>query len=209
MHYQILPVTPYQQNCSLVWCETSNIAALIDPGGESTRLISEVRQRNLTLEKVILTHGHLDHVGAANEIAQQFNIPIIGPHEADQFWFDWLPGQAEMFNFPPLEAFLPQQWVKEGDRITVGEIQFQVFHCPGHTPGHIVLYEPNNKLLFAGDVIFQGSIGRTDFPKGNHGELIESIRNKILSLDEDITIVPGHGPITTVGYEKLHNPFLQ
>ncbi len=209
MQYHIMPVTPYQQNCSLIWCEHSGKAAFIDPGGETSKLVNEVQKRQLNLDKIFLTHGHLDHVGAADEIAKQFNVSIIGPQIEDAFWFEQLPAQAEMFNFPPIESFLPTQWLNDGDRVTLGEINLQVFHCPGHTPGHIVFYEKDTETLFAGDVIFKGSIGRTDFPKGDHATLIQSIKQKLFTLNDDVVIVPGHGPNTSIGQEKASNPFLR
>lgn len=208
MQYQIIPVTSYQQNCSLIWCEETLKAALIDPGGDTDKLIAVIESKNLHLEKIILTHGHLDHVGGAGIISKQCGVPIIGPHKDDAFWLEWIPGQAEMFGFPPVEIFTPDQWLNEGDQIQVGSINLKVIHIPGHTPGHVVLLEENAKLLFGGDIIFKGSIGRTDFPKGNHDDLINNINQKLFILDDDITIIPGHGPNTTIGEEKRTNPYL-
>jgi len=208
MLYQIIPVTSYQQNCSLIWCETTNKAALIDPGGESDKLLSIIAEKGLELDKVILTHGHLDHVGGAAIISKQCGVPIIGPHKDDAFWLEWIPGQIEMFNFPPSEIFSPAQWLTEGDKVSVGNISLEVIHCPGHTPGHIVLQNISEKVLFGGDIIFKGSIGRTDFPKGDHDQLISSIKQKLFVLDDETTIIPGHGPTTTIGEEKRSNSFL-
>jgi glyoxylase-like metal-dependent hydrolase (beta-lactamase superfamily II) len=207
MEFTILPVTPYQQNCSLVW-DTDNRAALIDPGGEAGRLLAEVAARGLTLEKILLTHGHLDHVGAAAELRDALGIPIIGPQREDRFWLDALPQQAEMFGFPPLAAFAPDQWLEDGDAVEVGSIRFDVLHCPGHTPGHVVFYQPEGRLAFVGDVLFKGSIGRSDFPRGDHAALIRAIREKLFPLGDDVRFVPGHGAMSTFGHERRDNPFV-
>jgi glyoxylase-like metal-dependent hydrolase (beta-lactamase superfamily II) len=207
MEFTILPVTPYQQNCSLVW-DTDNRAALIDPGGEAGRLLAEVAARGLTLEKILLTHGHLDHVGAAAELRDALGIPIIGPQREDRFWLDALPQQAEMFGFPQLAAFAPDQWLEDGDAVEVGSIRFDVLHCPGHTPGHVVFYQPEGRLAFVGDVLFKGSIGRSDFPRGDHAALIRAIREKLFPLGDDVRFVPGHGAMSTFGHERRDNPFV-
>ena len=207
MEFTILPVTPYQQNCSLVW-DTDNRAALIDPGGEADHLLAEVAARGLTLEMILLTHGHLDHVGAAAELRDALGIPIIGPQREDRFWLDALPQQAEMFGFPPLLAFSPDQWLEDGDTVEVGSIRFEVLHCPGHTPGHVVFYQPQARLAFVGDVLFKGSIGRSDFPRGDHAALIRSIREKLFPLGDDVRFVPGHGAMSTFGHERRDNPFV-
>ena len=207
MEFTILPVTPYQQNCSLVWDEAGH-AALIDPGGEAERLLAEVAARGLTLEKILLTHGHLDHVGAAVELRDALGIPVIGPQREEQFWLDSLPQQAELFGFPPTQAFTPDQWLEDGDRVEVGAIRFEVLHCPGHTPGHVVFFEPQARLAFVGDVLFKGSIGRTDFPRGDHAALLAAIRDKLFPLGDDVRFVPGHGAMSTFGHERRENPFV-
>jgi len=207
MEFTILPVTPYQQNCSLVWDEAGR-AALIDPGGEAERLLAEVAQRGLTLEKILLTHGHLDHVGAAVELRDALGIPIIGPQREEQFWLDLLPQQAELFGFPPAVVFTPDQWLEDGDQVAVGSIQMDVLHCPGHTPGHVVFFEPQARLAFVGDVLFKGSIGRTDFPRGDHAALLAAIRGKLFPLGDDVRFVPGHGAMSTFGRERRENPFV-
>lgn len=207
MEFTILPVTPYQQNCSLVW-DAAGRAALVDPGGETERLLAEVAQRGLKLEKILLTHGHLDHVGAAVEIRERLGIPIIGPQREEQFWLDLLPHQAELFNFPPAVAFTPDQWLDDGDTVEVGSLHFEVLHCPGHTPGHVVFYQPEAQLAFVGDVLFKGSIGRTDFPRGDHAALLSAIREKLFPLGDDVRFVPGHGAMSTFGHERLENPFV-
>ena len=207
MEFTILPVTPYQQNCSLVWDEAGR-AALIDPGGEAERLLADVAQRDLTLQSILLTHGHLDHVGAAVELRDVLGIPIIGPQREEQFWLDLLPQQAELFGFPPAVAFTPDQWLEDGDRVEVGSIRFDVLHCSGHTPGHVVFFQPDARIAFVGDVLFKGSIGRTDFPRGNHAALVSAIRGKLFPLGDDVRFVPGHGAMSTFGHERLENPFV-
>lgn len=209
MKYQVIPVTPYQQNCSLIWCEKTKKAALIDPGGDIELLLAEVKRAGLVLEKLLLTHGHIDHVGGTRQIADQFNIPIIGPHQADAFWLQALPKQAEMFGFEQLDSFMPDQWLTQGMTVNVGEVELSVLHCPGHTPGHVVFYNAADKLAFVGDVLFKGSIGRTDFPQGDYDTLIKSIKETLLPLGDDVIFVPGHGPQSSFGAERISNPFLQ
>jgi hydroxyacylglutathione hydrolase len=207
MEFTILPVTPYQQNCSLVWDEAGR-AALIDPGGEAERLLAEVARRDLALQSILLTHGHLDHVGAAVELRDALGIPIIGPQREEQFWLDILPQQAELFGFPPSVAFTPDQWLNDGDQVDIGSVRFEVLHCPGHTPGHVVFYQPEARLAFVGDVLFKGSIGRTDFPRGDHAALLAAIREKLFPLGDDVRFVPGHGAMSTFGHERRENPFV-
>jgi glyoxylase-like metal-dependent hydrolase (beta-lactamase superfamily II) len=207
MEFTILPVTPYQQNCSLLWDESGR-AALIDPGGEAERLLAEVARRDLTLETLLLTHGHLDHVGAAAELRERLGIPIVGPQREDSFWLNALPQQAEMFGFPPLVAFTPDRWLEDGDLVQVGAIGLEVLHCPGHTPGHVVFYQRDARLAFVGDVLFKGSIGRTDFPRGDHAALISAIREKLFPLGDDVRFVPGHGAMSSFGHERRDNPFV-
>ena len=207
MEFTIIPVTPYLQNCSLVW-DASGRAALIDPGGEIDRLLTEVATRKLTLEKILLTHGHLDHVGAADALRNRLGIPIEGPERAEQFWLDLLPQQAQMFGFPPALSFTPDRWLDDGDTVEVGNLRFEVLHCPGHTPGHVVFFERGAQLAFVGDVLFKGSIGRSDFPRGHHDTLINSIRNKLWPLGDNVRFVPGHGAMSTFGDERRSNPFV-
>ncbi len=208
MPYQIIPVTPYAQNCSLVWCERTGAAALIDPGGDVDRLLAAIDQAGVRLEKLLLTHGHLDHVGGALELARGLGLPILGPHPADAFWLDALPRQAEMFGFPPAAAFAPDRWLEHGDHVELGETRLDVLHCPGHTPGHVVFFDAAARLAFVGDVLFRDSIGRTDFPRGNHADLIAAIRDRLFPLGDDVAFVPGHGPISTFGRERRLNPFV-
>ncbi|MFB2639235.1 MBL fold metallo-hydrolase [Shewanella bicestrii] len=208
MKYQIIPVTPFQQNCSLIWCEKTNSAAVVDPGGNVDRILGEIAKLGLTLEKILLTHGHIDHVGGAKLLAQQTNVPIIGPHVADKFWIDNLPKQSQNFGFPHCEAFEPEQYLQDGDVVTVGEQSLSVLHCPGHTPGHVAFYSADAHLAWVGDILFRSSIGRTDFPQSNHQDLIHSITTKLWPLGADVEFIPGHGPMSTFGEEREHNPFV-
>ncbi|MDP4982275.1 MBL fold metallo-hydrolase [Pseudoalteromonas tunicata] len=208
MHVIIEPVTAFAQNCSLLICEQSAQAVMIDPGGDPQQLIALTTKQGCKVVKIILTHGHLDHVGAAKELAEYFQVDIIGPHHDDQFWLDALPQQAQMFGFNAAEPFLPTSWLVHQQRVHFGEQELEVRHCPGHTPGHVVLISHQDKFVIAGDVLFKGSIGRTDFPKGNQAQLVSSIKQQLFDLPDSYVVYPGHGPITTIGDEKRHNPFL-
>ena len=209
LQYQIIPVTPYQQNCTLLWCDQTRQAALIDPGGDVPVLLDAVKKNQLDLKQIWLTHGHLDHIGGTEEIASTCDAKIIGPHQDDFFWLDILAQQCEMFNFPLVKNFTPDRWLNEGDSLTLGEEQFEILHTPGHTPGHIVIVHHASRTVWVGDVLFKQSIGRTDFPKGNHADLIASIKNKLLTLPGDYQFVPGHGPGGSLEDEERNNPFLQ
>jgi len=180
----------------------------VDPGGDVDRLLAAVEKAGVKLDKLLLTHAHLDHVGGTLELARGLGLPVHGPQEGDAFWLDALPDQARMFGFPPAEAFRPDRWLHDGDTVELGHLRFQVIHCPGHTPGHVVFFEPESRHAFVGDVLFQGSIGRTDFPRGDHGALIHAIRHKLFPLGDDVAFVPGHGPMSTFGRERLSNPFV-
>lgn len=205
---EIHPVTPFQQNCTLVWCVATMRGALVDAGGEPERLLAAAEARGVTLEKLLVTHGHLDHAGAVADIAEQLGLPIEGPHQDDKFWIDGMPDAARKYGFPPSRAFTPQRWLKQGDTVSLGNLTLDVLHCPGHTPGHVVFVHPPSRLALVGDVLFQGSIGRTDFPRGNHADLIRSIRERLFPLGDDITFVPGHGPLSTFGAERRSNPYV-
>ena len=203
----IIPVTPLQQNCTLLWCTKTNMAALSDPGGDLNRLKAAVEEHGVDLEKIILTHGHLDHCGQAGMLAEELGIPIEGPHEDDRFWIDQLEGDGARFGMEA-KSFEPDRWLKDGDQVTVGDLVLNVIHCPGHTPGHVIFYHQPSKLAVVGDVLFQGSIGRTDFPRGNHQDLINAITQKLWPLGDDVTFIPGHGPTSQFGYERKTNAFV-
>jgi hydroxyacylglutathione hydrolase len=206
--YLTIPVTAFQQNCSLIWDESTRQAAVIDPGGDLDHLLAQIKRLDLKLEQIWLTHAHIDHAGGTGELARREGLPIIGPHPGDQFWIDALPQQSVMFGFPQAEAFTPTRWLHEGDTVCLGGYTLQVRHCPGHTPGHVVFYSPDLKRAFVGDVLFAGSIGRTDFPQGNFDQLIDSIRNKLWPLGDDTVFIPGHGPESSFGRERRSNPFV-
>ncbi len=205
----VIPVTPFEQNCSLVICEQSKKAAIVDPGGDVARILSIVAQQGVEVDKVILTHGHLDHVGGTQEIARALNVPVIGPEKEDLFWLEQLESQSQMFGFPLTESFQPSKWLQEGEIVEVGEIQLQVLHIPGHTPGHIALFDAQSRQVIVGDILFNGGIGRFDFPRGNQAQLLSGIKEKLLTLPADTVVYPGHGPTTTIGVEKSSNPFLR
>lgn len=209
MKYHILPVTPFQQNCSLIWCESTGKGALIDPGGEPERLMDAAERKGVQLKKLLLTHGHVDHVGAARTLADGLGIPVEGPHEADRFWLDSLTRQCAMFGLPPIEPFLPERWLADGETVHVGEIALEVRHCPGHTPGHVVFHHADSATAFVGDVLFKGAIGRTDFPRSDPAALLAAIRDRLWPLGDEVRFVPGHGPMSTFGEERRTNPFLQ
>lgn len=204
----IVPVTPYQQNCSILKCEATGQAAVVDPGGDIERILQAVRELDADICKILLTHGHMDHCAASDELRQQLKVPIEGPQREDAFWIDRLPEWCQMAGFPHAEAFVPDRWLEEGDTVSVGEQTLKVFHCPGHTPGHVVFLHEGQRIAWVGDVLFQGSIGRTDFPRGDHQQLIDSIRDKLFPLGDDITFIPGHGPTSTLGQERRSNPFV-
>lgn len=203
------PVTVFQQNCSLVRCERTGRGALVDPGGDPERVLAAVRAHAIEIERVLLTHAHCDHAGAAAEIAERLRVPIEGPHEDDLFWIEALPAQAARFGLGSARSFVPSRWLAQGDRVRVGTSELEVRHCPGHTPGHVVFVDHAAQRAIVGDVLFKGSIGRTDFPRGDHATLIASIERELLSLDDDVLVFPGHGPTTTIGRERRENPFLQ
>lgn len=208
MNIEIIPVTAFQQNCSLIWDDEKN-AAIIDPGGEAEKLIGRIEELGLNLEAILLTHAHLDHVGAAEQVKQHFGVEIWGPQEEDRFLFDSLPEQSQRFGMPMIHAFLPDRWLHEGETIHAGGGIFEILHLPGHTPGHIGFIEKQKKAAFTGDVLFQGSIGRTDLPGGNYTQLISAIREKLFKLNGDMIVIAGHGPYTTIEHEKTNNPFLK
>jgi len=208
LRYLTVPVTAFQQNCSIVWCDETMEGAVIDPGGELPRLRAEVARLGVALKQILLTHAHIDHAGATGTLAREDGLPIVGPHPADQFWIDALPQQSQMFGFPQAEPFAPTRWLDDGDTVQVGRCTLSVRHCPGHTPGHVVFHSAEAKRAFVGDVLFAGSIGRTDFPGGDHGTLIGSITGRLWPMGDDTVFVPGHGPESSFGRERRSNPYV-
>jgi len=208
LKYRVIPVTRFEQNCSLLWCDETKKAAVVDPGGDIDRILAAVAQAGVAVDKILLTHGHIDHAGATAELKRRLGVPVIGPQREEKFWIDQLPQQGAMFGFPRAEAFTPDRWLEEGETVEVGKVQLEVLHCPGHTPGHIVFFDHVSRLAVVGDVLFQGSIGRTDFPRGDYETLISSIKEKLWPLGDDVTFIPGHGPLSTFGKERQSNPFV-
>lgn len=204
----IVPVTPFQQNCSILWCERTKKAAVVDPGGDLDRILAAVAELGVSVEKILITHGHIDHAGGTAELAKRLGIPIEGPEEEERFWIDALAQQSQRFGFPKVEGFEPDRWLKDGDTVQVGGETLEVYHTPGHTPGHVIFFHRKAKLAIVGDVLFAGSIGRTDFPRGDFQTLIRSIRGKLWPLGSDVTFIPGHGPLSTFGEERRSNPFV-
>ena len=203
----IVPVTAFEQNCSLIWCTETMRGALVDPGGDLPRLKLALEKTGVTLEKILVTHGHMDHCGQAGVLAKEMGVPIEGPHEGDRFWIEGLDDPKSRYGLEG-ESFEPDRWLHDGDRVTVGDLTLDVIHCPGHTPGHVVFVHKPSQVAIVGDVLFAGSIGRTDFPQGDHGQLIDSITRKLWPLGDDITFIPGHGPNSTFGQERRTNPFV-
>lgn len=205
---EIIPVTAFEQNCSLVWDTATLRGALVDAGGEIEHLLARVQHHGVKLEKLLVTHGHLDHASGVRDLAERLELPIEGPHRDDLFWIEALPDHARRYGFPPARSFVPDRWLEQGDSVTVGTLRFDVIHCPGHTPGHVVFHHAPAQLAFVGDVLFQGAIGRTDFPRGNHADLIRSIRERLFPLGDAVQFVPGHGPMSTFGQERKNNPYV-
>ncbi|REH40448.1 glyoxylase-like metal-dependent hydrolase (beta-lactamase superfamily II) [Paraperlucidibaca baekdonensis] len=208
LRFRIHPVTPFEQNCSLIWCDATNEAALIDAGGDADQLLALVKAEGVTLTKLLVTHAHIDHAGAVADLAEHLHLPIEGPHTGDQFWIDRLDDQSRMFQFPSARPFTPSRWLEQGNEVTVGAETLLVRHCPGHTPGHVVFISESAGVSFVGDVLFAGSIGRTDFPMGNHQDLLDAIKRELWPLPDDMRFVPGHGPMSTIGHERRTNPFV-
>jgi len=209
LRYQIVPVTPYQQNCSIVWCDQTMEGAVIDPGGDLPQILAQVKRLGVNLKQILLTHAHIDHAGGTAQLARELALPIVGPHEGDRFWIDGLPQQAAMFGFPGVESFEPTRWLQDGDEVEVGRSKLAVRHCPGHTPGHVVFHSAEAQRAFVGDVLFAGSIGRTDFPGGDHDTLIASITQRLWPMGDATVFIPGHGPESTFGQERRSNPFVR
>jgi hydroxyacylglutathione hydrolase len=204
----IIPVTPFQQNCTLLWCEKTKKAAVVDPGGDLERIRDAIAQSGASVEKIILTHGHIDHAGGAAELRDELGVPVEGPHEADDFLLQRLADQGKAYGFEA-RAVTPDRWLHEGDTVSVGDLTLDVLHCPGHSPGSVVLVSPTQRFALVGDVLFQGSVGRTDLPGGDGKALIRSIKDKLLPLGDDVAFICGHGPMSTIGQERQTNPFLR
>lgn len=205
----IIPVTPFEQNCTLLYCEQTHRAAVVDPGGEIDRILAEAHKAGVEIEKILITHAHVDHAGGAAELAERLGIPIEGPQREDQFWIESLPRQSESYGFDDkARVFTPDRWLEQGDRVRFGNEELEVLHCPGHTPGHVVYFHAGEKIALVGDVLFKGSIGRTDFPRGDYATLIQSIHERLWPLGDDVQFIPGHGPTSTFGEERRTNPFV-
>ncbi|MGB5076062.1 MAG: MBL fold metallo-hydrolase [Sphingorhabdus sp.] len=200
-------MTPLQQNCTLFWCTKTNKGALVDPGGDLPKLKDAIAQTGVEIEKILITHGHIDHCGEAGILAKELGVPIEGPHVDDLFWISQLAEDGRKYGVNG-QVFEPDRWLVDGDTVTVGDLVLDVIHCPGHTPGHVVFYHAPSRLAIVGDVLFQGSIGRTDFPRGNHADLIDAITRKLWPLGDDVTFIPGHGPTSQFGYERRNNMFV-
>lgn len=208
MKIRVVPVTPFQQNCTLMWCENTGKGVVTDPGGDLEQIMAVVGEEGIELEKILVTHGHIDHVGGVAALVQQTGLPVEGPHRDDEFWIEGLPMQSQRFGFAHADRFTPTRWLEDGDTVSFGEQELEVLHCPGHTPGHIVFFHRASGFAQVGDVLFNGSIGRTDFPKGDYQQLIQSIRGKLFPLGDGVRFVPGHGPMSTFGHERQTNPFV-
>ena len=204
----IIPVTTFQQNCSLIWCDETTRAAVVDPGGDIDLITEAIEEEGVTLEQILITHAHVDHAGGAVDLAEAMDVPIIGPHRDDQFWIERLAEQSHAFQCPVTRSFTPRRWLDDGDRVAVGKLVLEVIHCPGHTPGHVVYFHRDSGTAFVGDVLFKGSIGRTDFPRSSHQALLDSIHTKLWPLGDEVVFIAGHGATSTLGEERRHNPFV-
>ena len=205
--YQLVPVTPFEQNCTILWCSETMKAAIVDPGGDIPRILAAIEQNAVLPERILVTHGHIDHAGGVAELAERLGIPVEGPQREDAFWIEGMPAQSKVYGFPGVRSFVPDRWLEQGDTVRFGNIELKVFHCPGHTPGHVVYFDEAGRLLLVGDVLFKGSIGRTDFPKGDFDTLIASLRGRLWPLGDDVAFISGHGLMSTIGAERRSNPF--
>ena len=208
MKVEVIPVTPFEQNCSILICPETKKAVVVDPGGDLNIIQARINQLELSIESILITHGHIDHCGGTSELQGLLGVPVQGPHKDDQFWISQLNQQGIQFGLHGSKPFVPDRWLNEGDSIVFGYVKLTVLHCPGHTPGHVVFLNHKEKFAIVGDVLFKGSIGRTDFPRGNYELLISSITKKLWPLGEDITFLPGHGPMSTFGEERQTNPLV-
>ncbi len=208
MKVHVIPVTRFSQNCSLVWCTETKKGALVDPGGEPDRILAEVEKQGVELERILVTHSHIDHAGAVAGLAERLGLPIEGPHRDDQFLIDSLTEQGERWGTEPSRPFVPTRWLTGGDTVSFGNVNMEVRHCPGHTPGHVIFFDPKQKIALVGDVLFRGSVGRTDLPRGSYETLVKSITEQLWPLGNDVAFVSGHGDISTIGNERQCNPFV-
>jgi hydroxyacylglutathione hydrolase len=206
---QVVPVTPFEQNCSIAWSETTKRGVVVDPGGDLPRIRQAIAALGVTVDKIVLTHAHIDHAGEAAALATELGVPIVGPHTADKPLLDRLEQQGRQYGMDNARAVTPDRWLAEGDSVEIAGVDFAVLHCPGHSPGSVVLFSKDLRFAFMGDVLFAGSVGRTDLPGGSHEALINAIVTKLLPLGDDVSFLPGHGPGSTIGHERVSNPFLQ
>jgi hydroxyacylglutathione hydrolase len=205
----IIPVTAFQQNCSVLHCQETNKGAVVDPGGDLDQVLAFIRDEGVEVEKILLTHAHIDHAGATKALRDALKVPVVGPEREDEFLIEGIALQGQMFGLGHAEPFVPDQWLAQGDLVSVGNERFEVRHCPGHTPGHVIFYNAARKFALVGDVLFDGSIGRSDLPRGDHATLLRSIKEQLLTLPDDTTFLPGHGPTSTIGAQRRTNPFLR
>ena len=208
MRAVIVPVTALQQNCTLLWCTQTMRGAFVDPGGDLDHLLKVAAENGVQIEKLLVTHGHIDHCGLTGVLAERLGVPIEGPHRDDKFWIDMNPTVGAQYGIAGATAFTPSRWLEDGDQVTVGNLVLDVYHTPGHTPGHVVFHHPQSHLAIVGDVLFQGSVGRTDFPRGDFQQLVQSITGRLWPLGGDTSFIPGHGPISTFAHERRTNPFV-
>lgn len=208
MKAMIVPVTAFAQNCTILWCEETLEAAVVDPGGDLAEIEAAVARKELKVVKILLTHGHVDHIAGTANLKAKLGVPVEGPHEADAYLLEALPDSARGYGFPPAATFTPDRWLKGGDTVRFGNVVLEVLHCPGHTPGSVVFFHRQEKVALVGDVLFQGSIGRTDLPGGNAKDLIASVREKLFKLSDDVVFIPGHGPLSSIGDERKSNPYV-